>query len=71
MKWLGNGVRQTKNLPLFCLENHNIFIHTVITMSKLFIILNIKSLIRYMLNSNWDPSMKSLDYSNSILSLLF
>jgi hypothetical protein len=33
----GEGVKQKKNLPFFCLANH-IFIHTVITRSTLVII---------------------------------
>jgi hypothetical protein len=34
----GGGVKQTKNLPFFCLANHNILIHTVIARDKLVII---------------------------------
>jgi hypothetical protein len=35
----GEGlIKHTKNLPFFCLANHNIFIHTVITRNKLVII---------------------------------
>ena len=30
----GGGCMQIENLPLFCLANHNMFTHTVITMSK-------------------------------------
>ncbi len=38
----GGGVKQRKNLPFFCLANHNILIHTVITRDKLVIIFLIK-----------------------------
>ena len=38
---------QIENLPLFCLANHNMFTHTVITMSKLVIVFQIKSLCMY------------------------
>ena len=34
----GLNKQKTKNLPFFCVANHNIFIHTVITRSKLIII---------------------------------
>ena len=34
----GGGVKQTKNVPFFCLANPNIHIHTVITRDKLVII---------------------------------
>ena len=41
------GVRQTKNLPLFCLANQNAFKHTVITVSNLVIILSLNYLKGY------------------------
>ena len=33
----GGGGMQIENLPLFCLANHNMFTHTVITMSKVIV----------------------------------
>ena len=40
--WGGEeGLRQTKNVPLFCLANHYAFKHTVITMSNLVITLSL------------------------------